>query len=75
MDDNEQIEREQIEETARRLASAIISMQMGLSLEYYYRTYAKGQEIGTYWIDLAIRVRKERVNPGFSTHAHSLHDN
>jgi len=56
MDNQDQNDPYEIKELARRLYSAYISYQMGLSLNYYYTTYAKNKEVGQYWIDLALLI-------------------
>ena len=49
-------------ELARRIYAAVISMRMGLSLAHTYSEYAKGQEMGEGWIEIArvlIEMRPE----------------
>jgi hypothetical protein len=58
--DTDKLEEEFIEETARRLAAVYGSMKMGLSLEYYYRTYVKGKPVGSYWVKMAIDLWDDR---------------
>lgn len=58
MSDLDAAEMEAIEETARRIAAAVISVRSGLSLHYCYQRYAKDAEPGEHWVYLAIMARK-----------------
>lgn len=48
------------EELARRIYAAVISMRMGLSLAHAYSEYAKGQDMGEGWIEIARALTEMR---------------
>jgi len=53
------------DELARRLSAANLSIQMGVSLHYAYKTWAKDTKPGPYWLALAEEVFRANGNPGF----------
>lgn len=46
-----------LEEVARRLCAAVLSVQLGLGLEYTYRQYRK-VPVGDYWRQLALYIAR-----------------
>jgi predicted small secreted protein len=55
-----------IEELAKRLCAAYLSMSLGTSMDWALKNYvnrnAKNGPISKYWIELAERVYKENTN-------------
>lgn len=52
---------EQLQELARRLAAAEMSVFGDLSLQHTYNMYVKGQQMSGYWLELATEVARFRA--------------
>ncbi len=59
---SEQIHQDAVEEFARRLAAAYISVYADISLGYAYKTYAQGEKVAQYWIDIAEKIFSDMTN-------------
>lgn len=48
-----------MDELARRLCAAYMSIQMGISLSHCYTAYMKDRPVGGYWSQVAEKITEE----------------